>query len=152
MTPPGRRAMNQANVRRKFGDFQLPGAAVDCGDAVGAVVAAAVVVDPGSELVEPPGGGAVGQHLVDPAALGTGGAESQVGEQQVDIRWLKLFQDGDGSGGGFADAPGGRDSGRVALAFEREAGHRPPVGGPVGVTLHGYRAASQVLDLGVSGP
>ena len=129
---------------------QPPGPVADRGDAVGAVVALAVVVDPGDEAVEAGVGGAAGQDPADSTGLGAG-AVLKAGEQVPGSGRLELFQDGDGAGGGFADAPGGGHAGGVVLAFEGQAAYLPPVGRARGVPLDRQAVPLQVLELAVPG-
>ncbi|MEU4850431.1 hypothetical protein, partial [Streptomyces gilvosporeus] len=64
----------------------------------------------------------------------------------MDVRAVQPFQSGDGSGNGFADAPGRRDSCIVVLAFEGEAVDLPAVRDLIFVALDGEAASAEVLD------
>src|SRR5260370_8621819 len=130
MTPPGRRAMNQANVRLNWLFVRCQGLVAGQGDAVGPSVALAVVVDPGGEGVEAGVGGAAGQHLADGAGLGAG-AVLEAGEEEIGAGGLQLLPDGDGPGGRASEVPGGPGARRGRFRPLDSALHLPPVWRPL---------------------
>src|SRR6516162_9945541 len=72
-------------------------------------------------------------------------------EEQIMVDGLKLFEDPDGSGDGFANPPARFDAVDV-LPFERSAVDPPSVGFTVAISLGLYASPPQVFDFAVPRP